>query len=142
MYVFNLINFTKLHCLLATFFNTQKTFQRYLNVVVSRMMWRRDVGQCQMNAEKLCMSTLKFRTLNNVESALSISVFIWTTSNNVVIFNVEFQNVDQRRNYVVNMTKSKRAKKYFWALYSLFPFFHKVLKTLSFSVMVIRIEDL
>ena len=74
-----------------------------------------------MNVETtLCMSTLKFASLNNVESMLSISKFILTTSGNVetmfVIFNVEFHNIGQRRSNVVNMTifkKLKRAKKYF-----------------------------
>ena len=39
-------------------------------------------------------------------------------SNNVVILNVEFHNVDQRRNKVLYITifkKLKTAKKYFWA---------------------------
>ena len=38
--------------------------------------------------------------------------------NNALIFNVEFHDVDQRRNNVVNMTileKLKREKKNFWA---------------------------
>ena len=59
IYVFNLINFTILRSLLATFVNTQETFQCSLNVAV-RVIWRRDVGQCQSNvATTLCMSTLK-----------------------------------------------------------------------------------
>ena len=83
IYVFNLINYTKLCSLLATFVNTQETFQRGLNVVV-RVIWRRDVGQCQINVETtFCMSTLKFTTLNNVKSTLSISALILTTSENV-----------------------------------------------------------
>ena len=83
MYVFYLINFLKLCCLLATFFNTQLTFQRCLNVVV-RVIWRRDVEQSQINVETtLCMSTWKFKTLNNVESTLSISTLILTTLDNV-----------------------------------------------------------
>ena len=83
IYVFNLINFTKLCSLLATFVNTQETFQRCFNVVV-RMRWRRNDGQCQINVETtLCMSTLKFTTLNNVKSTLPISMLILTTSGNV-----------------------------------------------------------
>ena len=83
IYVFNLINFTKLCSLLATFVNTQETFQRCFNVVV-RMRWRRNDGQCQINVETtLCMSTLKFTTLNNVKSTLPILMLILTTSGNV-----------------------------------------------------------
>ena len=82
MYVFNLINFTKLCRLLATFFNTQKTFQRCLKVVV-RVIWLRDVGQYRINVETtLCMYTLKFTTLNNVTLTLSISTLILTTLDN------------------------------------------------------------
>ena len=82
MYVFNLINFTKLCSLLATFFNTQQTFKLCLNVVV-RVIRRHDVGQCQINVKTmLCMSTLKFTTLNNVELMLSISTLILTTLDN------------------------------------------------------------
>ena len=82
MYVFNLINFTKLCRLLATFFNTQKTFQRCLNVVV-RVIWLRDVGQYRINVETtLCIHTLKFTTLNNVTLTLSISTLILTTLDN------------------------------------------------------------
>ena len=123
IYIFNLINFTKLCSLLATFVNTQETFQRCLNVAV-RVIWHRDVGQCQINVEKtLRMSTLKRTTLSNVKST-----FVYFNAdinnvrqrrNNAVIFNVEFHNVDQRRNNVVYMTIFKRlktAKKYFWAL--------------------------
>ena len=83
IYVFNLINFTKLCSLLATFVNTQETFQRCFNVVV-RMRWRRNDGQYQINVETtLCMSTLKFTSLYNVKSTLSISMLILTTSGNV-----------------------------------------------------------
>ena len=42
-YVFNLKTLKKLCSLLATFFNTQQTFQRCLNIVV-RVIWRRHVG--------------------------------------------------------------------------------------------------
>ena len=83
MYVFNLINFTKLCSLLATFFNSQQMFQHCLNVVV-RLIWHCSVGQCQIKVETaLCMSILKFTTLNNVESVLSISVLILTILDNL-----------------------------------------------------------
>ena len=122
MYVFKLMNFTKLCSLLGAFVNTQETFQRCSNVAV-RVIWRRDVRQCHINVEAtLCMSKLKFITLNNVKSTLSISTLILTTLDNVetmpAIFNIEFHNIDQRRNKVVNMTifkKLNRAKKYFRA---------------------------
>ena len=108
IYAFTLINFTALCSLLATFFNIQETYQRCLNVV-ARVIWRRGVGQCHINVETtLCMSTLKFTT----------SIYNRQSRNNVVIFNVKFHNVDQRRNNAVNITifkNLKRAKKYFWA---------------------------
>ena len=79
MYVFNLI---KLCRLLATFFNTQKTFQRWFNVVV-RVIWLRDVGQYRINVETtLYMHTLKFTTLNNITLTLPISTLILTTLDN------------------------------------------------------------
>ena len=82
IYVFNLINFTRLCSLLASFINTQETFQCSLNVVI-RVIWRRDVRQCQINVETLlCMSALKFTTLNNVNLTLSISVLVLTTLDN------------------------------------------------------------
>ena len=66
--------------------NTQKTFQRCFNFVV-RMVWRREVRQCQINVQTtLRMSTLKFPTLSNVESTLSISTLIWKTLDNFVKF--------------------------------------------------------
>ena len=81
IYVFNLINFTKLCSLLTTFVSTQETFQRGLTVTV---MWYRDVRQRQINFETaLCISTLKFTTLKNVQSTLSISTLILTTLDNV-----------------------------------------------------------
>ena len=91
--MFNLINFTKLFRLLATFFNTQKTFQRCLSVVV-RVIWLRDVGQYQINVETtLCMYMLKFVMLNNVKLTLSISTLILTmlfwTSNFTTLINIE-----------------------------------------------------
>ena len=85
MYVFNLINFTKLRFFLAIFVSTQETFQCGLSVVV-RVIWLRDVGQCQSNVETtLRMSALRFTTLSNVKSTLSISTLILTTSDNVKI---------------------------------------------------------
>ena len=85
MYVFNLINFTKLRSFLAIFVSTQETFQCGLSVVV-RVIWLRDVGQCQSNVETtLRMSALRFTTLSNVKSTLSISTLILTTSDNVKI---------------------------------------------------------
>ena len=63
---------------------------------------------------------VKFLTLNNVESTLCISTLVLTTLDNVetmlLFSNVEFHNVDQRRNNVVSMTifkRLKRAKKFF-----------------------------
>ena len=83
IYVFNLINSTKLCSLLVTFVDTQETFQRVLNVAV-RVIWRCDVAQCQINVETtLCMSKLKSTTLNNVKSTLSISTLILTTLDNI-----------------------------------------------------------
>ena len=81
--VFNFMDFTKLCSFLVTFANTQETFQCGLNVVV-RVIWLRDVEQCQVNVETtLCMSTLKFITLSNVKLTLSISTLILTTLDNV-----------------------------------------------------------
>ena len=48
IHVFNLINFTKLYSLLATFVNTLEKFQRGINTIV-RVIWRHDTGQCQIN---------------------------------------------------------------------------------------------
>ena len=110
----------KLGCsLLVTFVNTEETFQSDLNVDV-RVMWRREVRQCQINTETaLCLSTLKFTTLKKRQTN---TVYYFNNDiNNVkqrrnnVIFKVDFHNVVQRRNNVVNMTICKRAKKYFWA---------------------------
>ena len=85
MYVFNLINFTKLRSFLAIFASAQETFQRGLSVVV-RVIWLHDVGQCQSNVETtLRMSALRFTTLSNVKSTLSVSTLILTTSDNVKI---------------------------------------------------------
>ena len=56
MYVFNFINFTKLCRLLATFFNTQKTYQSCLEVAV-RVIWLPSVGQYQINVKQRCVCT-------------------------------------------------------------------------------------
>ena len=67
---------------------SQQTFQRRLNFVF-RLIWRRDVPQRQINVETtLCMSTLKFSTLNwttldNVETTLTFSTLVFTTLGNV-----------------------------------------------------------
>ena len=53
IYVFNLINFTKLYSLLATFVNTQETFQCGLNVVV-RVIFRREVEQVKSTLKQRC----------------------------------------------------------------------------------------
>ena len=83
IYIFNLINFTKLCSLLATFANTQEIFQRGFNVVV-RVIWHCDVGQCQINVEPtLCMSTMKFTTLNIVKSTFFISTLMLIALDNV-----------------------------------------------------------
>ena len=87
IYVFNLINFTKLCSLLGTFANTQETFQCGLNVVPN-VIWRRDFGQCQINFVYFNLD------INNIRQR----------RNNAVIFNVEFHNVDQRRNNIVSVT--------------------------------------
>ena len=61
------------------------------------------------------MSMLKFTTLNNVKSALSINN-VRQLRKNVVIFNVELHNFDQHQTNAVNMIifkKLKRAKKIF-----------------------------
>ena len=89
IYIFNLINFTKLCSLLATFFNTQETFQRCLNIAM--VILRRDVGHCQINVETtLCMSALKFITSNNVKSTLSISMLIWNVETMLLFLTLSF----------------------------------------------------
>ena len=81
--VFNFIVFTKLCSLLVTFVNTQETFQCGLSVVV-RVIWLREVEQCQINVKTtLCMSALKFIILSNVKLRLSISTLILRTFDNV-----------------------------------------------------------
>ena len=62
------------------------------------LIWRRDIGQRQTNAETmLCTSTMKFTTLTKVESTYYFSIDINNVGqhrNNIVISNVEFRNVD------------------------------------------------
>ena len=79
MYVLNLIAFTKLCSLLATFFNTQQTFQRCLNIV-ARVIWRRyNVEQRRINV------VVSFNVdINNVRQR----------RNNAVILSVEFDNFE------------------------------------------------
>ena len=87
---------------------TQQTLQRRFNVVF-RLIWRRDIAQRQIN-------------VNNV---VYVNVVIYNAQQRwkgIVNFNVEFNNVGQRRNSVGHMTIWKRklslkwkTKKYFWA---------------------------
>ena len=85
---------------------TQQSFQRHFHVVL-RLIWRRDVWQRQVSLEEtLCTSALKFTTLKNVESTLSILL----CPSNVAIFNVDFHNVGQRRNNIVNVIIWKKVE--------------------------------
>ena len=60
-----------------------KCFQRCLSVVV-RLYVVATSDNAKINVETtLCMSSLKFTTLNNVESTFSISILILTTLDNV-----------------------------------------------------------
>ena len=128
IYLFNLKNFTKLCPPLATFVNTQETFQRCVNVAV-KVIWCRDVVLCQINVETtLCMPTLGFTTLNNVKSTLSISALILATLDNIgimllfstlsftTLINVE-TDVNMNGNmWIWPFSKTwKEGKKYFWA---------------------------
>ena len=66
------------------FITSQQTFQSRFNFVF-RLIWRCDVAQRQINIDTtLCTSTLKFTTLNNIETRF------W-------FFNVKLNNVRQRR---------------------------------------------
>ena len=98
MCVFNLINFTKLCSLLATFFNVKSTLKQ------------RFVCQCWNLQRRI--NIVNFSGNNNVRQRQNNIKF------SIAIFNIKFCNVDQRRNNVVNMAifkKSKRVRKYFWA---------------------------
>ena len=103
IYVFNFINFTKLCSLLATFGKTKETFQRCLNVVV-RVIWRRDVGQCQINVFNIEIYNVEQRQINVVY----FNVDVRLRPNNVVIFNVEFHNFVRT---LINMTIFKKLNK-------------------------------
>ena len=118
--VFNLIDLTKLCSLLATFGNTQETFHHCHNVAVW-VIWRCDVGQCQINVETmLCMSTVTFAMLNNVKSTstLSNSTLILTTLDNLETLNSasSFTTIINVKT-TVNMTiqNVEKHKKYCWA---------------------------
>ena len=81
IHIFNLINSKKLCISSATFFNSQETFQCNLDVVV-RVIRRLDIRLYQINVETtLCMSTLKFTTLNNFKA--TISTLVLTTLDNI-----------------------------------------------------------
>ena len=83
IYVFNLITLQNY----VVFQQHSSLLRKPFNVVSALFLgviWRRDVGQCQINVEiTLFMSTLLFTTLSNVKSTLSISTFILTTLGNV-----------------------------------------------------------
>ena len=102
-YIFNLINFMKLLSLLVKFNNTQETFQHYLNIVV-RVIWHRNIWPCQINIETmLCMSTLKYTTLNKIKSTMLFSTLMLTT-----LVNIETML------WIWSFSKSwKKQKKYF-----------------------------
>ena len=122
IYVFNLINFTKLCSLLAIFVNAREIFQCCLNVAV-RVIWRRDIWQFQIIVETTFrISMLKFTTFNNVKSTLFISTLILTTLDNVeamLLFSTSsfttFFNVKTTL-WIWPVSKSwKEQKKDFWA---------------------------
>ena len=99
---------------------TQQLFQFCFNVAFW-LIWRFDVRQSQANVETtLCTLKLKFTTLNDVESTLFISPLISVDfnvrecRNNVVIFIVDFDNVGQRQNNVVNVIICKKLKNKLW----------------------------
>ena len=114
IYVFNLMNFTKLFSLLATFANAQETYQRGLNVV-ARVIWRRHVGQCETNFEaKLLMSTMEFATLNNVKSTFTTSTFsILDKVETMLLFSTSSFITSKQRCEYDNFQKMKIAKKIF-----------------------------
>ena len=65
----------------CSMFNPSKHFN-LVSTFVLRLIWRHDVRQSKINVETtLCLSTLEFKTLNKVESTLSI-LLIWTTLDN------------------------------------------------------------
>ena len=81
-----------------------------------KVIWRRDVGQYQINVETtLCMPTLKFIMLNNVKSMLSISKLTLTTLDNVETMLssfITFINLEQRCEYD-HFQKVEKSQKYF-----------------------------
>ena len=86
----------------------QQTFQGRFNVAF-RLIWRRDVAQGQINVETtLRTSTLKSTTFNNVVYFNVELNNVRQRRNNVVIFNVDFHNVGQRRNNIANMAIWKK----------------------------------
>ena len=88
----------------------QQTFQRRFNVAF-RLKWRRDVAQRQINVETtLCTSALKFTNFNNVVYFNVELNNVRQRRNNVAVFNVNFHNVGQRRNNVANMSISIKNK--------------------------------
>ena len=81
-----------------------------LSQVVFRLVWRRDVGQCQTNVEiTLCTSTLKFTTLNKDWN--------WATSKQGCYFqrriSYRWSTSKQRCEYD-HLQKIEKRKKYFW----------------------------
>ena len=95
-----------------------------INTLFLLLGWPRDVGQCQINVEtQLCMSKLKFTTLKNVESTLSISTFILINNvsqcqNNVAVFNFGFTTLINVQTTLWTgsfFKKLKKAKKNIWA---------------------------
>ena len=98
IYVFNLINFTNLCSLLATFLNTQETFN-----VVSTLLWY-DAATLVMVKQRWNNVVYGKIEIHNVEQRRIKVVHFNVDSNNVrqlqnnvVIFDVEFHNVDQSR---------------------------------------------
>ena len=94
-----------------------------LNVAV-RVIWRRDVRQCQINVDTtLCISTLKITMLNNVESTLSISTLMLTTLGNAktmllfskssfTLINIETTLIDiETTLYIRSFWKSQKEQK-------------------------------
>ena len=91
-----MINFIKLSSNISNIRQYTENLSTWSHIAVG-MMWRRDVGQCQINAVYFSVDIISVRQRRN----------------NAVIFNVEFHCVDQCRNKVVNTTifkKLKRAK--------------------------------
>ena len=107
IYVFNLINFTILCSLLATFFNTQENFQCSLNVAVT-VIWRDNV-KATLKQHCVCQRWNQ-RQINVVYFNVDINN-VRQRRNNAVIFNVEFHNVNQRQNNVMNMNFFKKVEK-------------------------------